>query len=337
MNHDTRLQQLQHWLEQTLRHNHFSLAPASADASFRRYFRVTTQNETWVAMDAPPDKENCEPFVQVAHMLETCGVQAPHIFQHNQALGFMLLSDLGSTPYLSKLENNNADHLYHDAINSLLKMQTLPTKPSPHNLPLYDEKLLQFEMNLCRDWYFDKHLQRKLTEKQQAVLHSAFDILTQNALQQPQVFVHRDYHSRNLMITDTNNPGVIDFQDAVIGAISYDLVSLLKDCYIAWPRQKTEGWVHYFLERSPQLSGTSFAQFMRWFDLMGAQRHIKVLGIFARLNHRDGKPAYLNDLPRVLAYVFDTCERYEELHDMLDLLNELNLKPDMNALKLIRD
>ncbi|MDQ1363329.1 MAG: Phosphotransferase [Pseudomonadota bacterium] len=331
MNHDSRLQQLQLWLEQILNHKNFSIAPASADASFRRYFRVTTTQQTWVAMDAPPDKENCEPFVHVAQMIEAAGVQAPHIYQRSQEQGFMLLSDLGSIPYLSKLDNNSADQLYHDAINSLIKMQTLQD-----GLPLYDAKLLQFEMSLCRDWYLDKHLQLKLSAQQQTILQNTFDLLTQNALQQPQVFVHRDYHSRNLMITATGNPGVIDFQDAVVGAVSYDLVSLLKDCYIAWPRQKIENWARYFLDHNPQTAGIPFAQFMRWFDLMGAQRHIKVLGIFARLNHRDGKPGYLEDIPRVLAYVFDTCARYEELHDLHTLLRELDVKPDAATLNLIR-
>lgn len=331
MNQDTRLQELQLWLEQTLGHKNFNVAPASADASFRRYFRVTTAQQTWVAMDAPPDKENCEPFVHIAHMIETAEVQAPHIFQRSREQGFMLLSDLGSTPYLSKLDNDSADHLYRDAINSLIKMQKLK-----NGLPLYDTKLLQFEMSLCRDWYFEKHLQIKLTEKQQGVLQDAFDILAQNALQQPQVFVHRDYHSRNLMMTEIDNPGVIDFQDAVIGAISYDLVSLLKDCYIAWPRQKVENWVRYFIDHNPLIAGTPIARFMRWFDLMGAQRHIKVLGIFSRLNHRDGKPAYLNDLPRVLAYVLDTCSRYDDLHDLHKLLQQLDLKPDVATLELIK-
>lgn len=336
MNQDPRLQQLQQWLQQSLGLTDFNLTVASADASFRRYFRVSSAQQTRIAMDAPPDKENCEPFVHVAQLIESCGVQSPHIFEVSRELGFMLLSDLGSTSYLSKLDNNSADHLYHDAINSLIKMQPLCTATATQGLPLYDEKLLQFEMSLCRDWYFDKHLQIKLTNNQLEVLQATFNLLTQNALQQPQVFVHRDYHSRNLMITESNNPGVIDFQDAVVGAISYDLVSLLKDCYIAWPRPKVEQLVHYFLQQSPPLAGTSFEQFIRWFDLMGAQRHIKVLGIFARLNHRDGKPGYLNDIPRVLAYVFDVCERYTELHGLRDLLHSLNLKPDLATLELIQ-
>ena len=330
MNQDPRLQQLQQWLQQSLGLTDFNLTVASADASFRRYFRVTTAQQTWVAMDAPPDKENCEPFVHVAKLLETSGVQAPHIFHHSREQGFMLLSDLGSTPYLSKLDNASADALYHDAINCLIKMQTLHA-----TLPLYDSNLLNTEMNLFRDWYLIKHLGIELSAAQDAVLQASFDLLTSNALQQPQVFVHRDYHSRNLMITENNNPGVIDFQDAVIGAISYDLVSLLKDCYIAWPRQKTEAWVRYFIKQNPLLSGTPVARFMRWFDLMGAQRHIKVLGIFSRLHHRDGKPAYLNDIPRTLAYLMDTCARYDDLHAMHQLLLALKLQPDAATMKLI--
>lgn len=331
MHIDHRLEQLKHWLQHDLNLADYSIEPASADASFRRYFRITTAQQTWVAMDAPPDRENCQPFVHIAHMIEAAGVQAPHIYQHSQEQGFMLLSDLGSIPYLSKLDLHSAEHLYHDAIHSLIKMQTLK-----NGLPLYDSKLLQFEMSLCPDWYFAKHLQRNLTTRQHEILQNTFDILTHNALQQPQVFVHRDYHSRNLMVTASDNPGVIDFQDAVMGAISYDLVSLLKDCYIAWPRHKVEDWVRYFLDHNPQTAHISFSQFMRWFDLMGAQRHIKVLGIFARLNHRDGKSGYLRDIPRVLAYVFDTCERYAELHDMLALLRELDIKPDTATLAIIK-
>ncbi len=326
MHDDARLQSLKLWLKQQTGFTEFSIAPASADASFRRYFRVTTDEQTWIVMDAPPEKENCEPFVHVASMIESVGVQAPHIYLHNQDDGFMLLSDLGSTPYLIQLNEDNADPLYRDAIDSLIKMQTLQ-----NGLPTYDEKLLQFEMSLFRDWYLGTHLQKQLSPSQQHTLQTAFDLLMNNALQQPQVFVHRDYHSRNLMITTDDNPGVIDFQDAVVGAISYDLVSLLKDCYIAWPRKRVEEWLLYFMENNPLTENMDAKQFMRWFDLMGVQRHLKAIGIFARLNHRDGKPGYLNDIPRTLTYVFDACERYDELNDMLSLLQQLGLKPDTST------
>lgn len=282
-------------------------------------------------MDAPPEKENCEPFVHVAHMIESVSVQAPHIYQHNKDEGFMLLSDLGSTPYLNQLNADNADPLYRDAIDSLIKMQSLQ-----NGLPAYDQKLLQFEMSLFLDWYLGTHLQKQLSPSQQQTLQSAFDLLMNNALQQTQVFVHRDYHSRNLMITTEDNPGVIDFQDAVVGAVSYDLVSLLKDCYIAWPRKRVEEWVMYFVENNPITENMETQAFMRWFDLMGVQRHLKAIGIFARLNHRDGKSGYLNDIPRTLAYVFDTCQRHGELHDMLELLQQLELSPDKATMELIK-
>ena len=243
----------------------------------------------------------------------------------------MLLSDLGSTPYLNQLNADNADRLYHDAIDSLIKMQSLQ-----NGLAAYDEKLLQFEMSLFRDWYLGTHLQKELSASQYQTLQTAFDLLMNNALQQPQVFVHRDYHSRNLMITTEDNPGVIDFQDAVVGAVSYDLVSLLKDCYIAWPRQRVEEWVMYFVENNPLTENMDMQEFMHWFDLMGVQRHLKAIGIFARLNHRDGKSGYLNDIPRTLAYVFDSCKRYSELQDMLELLQQLELAPDKATLELIQ-
>lgn len=331
MTQDPRLDTLKDWLRQELKITDFTIAPASADASFRRYFRITFKNKTRIVMDAPPDKENCDPFVHVAHMLESVGVQAPHIFERDREQGFMLLSDLGSTPYLHELDANNADRLYGDAMASLIKMQ-----PLENGLPRYDAKLLQFEMSLFRDWYLEKHLNIKLNEQQQRIVHNTFDLLTNNALQQPQVFVHRDYHSRNLMITKQDNPGVIDFQDAVVGAITYDLVSLLKDCYIAWPRQKVVNWVYDFIKHNPLTRHIEHTEFLRWFDLMGAQRHIKVLGIFSRLNHRDGKPGYLKDIPRTLAYLMDTCARYDDLHEFHQLLQQLNLKPDAATLELIK-
>ncbi|HEY9051306.1 MAG TPA: phosphotransferase [Gammaproteobacteria bacterium] len=331
MHDDSRLQLLNQWLQTQSGFTKFTIAPASADASFRRYFRITTEEQTWIVMDAPPEKENCEPFVHVAHMIESVGVQAPHIYQHNKDDGFMLLSDLGSTPYLNQLNADNADRLYHDAIDSLIKMQSLQ-----NGLAAYDEKLLQFEMSLFRDWYLGTHLQKELSASQYQTLQTAFDLLMNNALQQPQVFVHRDYHSRNLMITTEDNPGVIDFQDAVVGAVSYDLVSLLKDCYIAWPRQRVEEWVMYFVENNPLTENMDMQEFMHWFDLMGVQRHLKAIGIFARLNHRDGKSGYLNDIPRTLAYVFDSCKRYSELQDMLELLQQLELAPDKATLELIQ-
>ncbi len=331
MSDDTRLEQLKHWLSVTLCIQAFHIEPASADASFRRYFRVSTADQSWVAMDAPPEKEDCTSFVHVAHMIEAASVQAPHIYHHNEIDGFMLLSDLGSTPYLNALSDTSADALYSDAINALIKMQTLQ-----NGLADYDATLLQTEMSLFRDWYLGTHLNIQLNPAQSTILQTTFDCLADNALQQAQVFVHRDYHSRNLMITDTDNPGVIDFQDAVTGPITYDLVSLLKDCYIAWPRQKVDHWLSYFLQNNPLTQSIDHDQFIRWFDLMGVQRHLKAIGIFARLNHRDGKPTYLDDIPRTLAYVIDSCQRYAELYDMAELLQQLNIHVDDKLLEQIQ-
>jgi len=331
MTHDTRLNQLKHWLKTELEFKSFTIEPASADASFRRYFRISRNQQTWVAMDAPPDKEDCEPFIKIANMIEAVRVQAPHIYNYNKKDGYLLLSDLGSQAYLDKLNNESANNLYTDAINALIKMQTID-----ETLPDYDNKLLSFEMSLFSDWYLSKHLNITLNDKQQHTLSQCYNLLTANALEQPQTFVHRDYHSRNLMITTQNNPGVIDFQDAVTGPITYDLVSLLKDCYIAWPREKIEQWVDYFIQSNSLCKNIERQQFIKYFDLMGMQRHLKAVGIFARLNHRDGKPNYLNDIPRTLTYIFDVCSRYSELNDFTKLLNELGLKPDAAIIELIK-
>ena len=330
MSSDTRLELLKNWLHEILEVADFRIETASADASFRRYFRVSTTDQSWVAMDAPPDRENCQPFVHVAQMIEASGVQAPHIYHHNKQLGFMLLSDLGSRQYLPELNSNTADALYSSAIDSLVKMQQLK-----NGLPLYDSKLLQTEMALFRDWFIGKHLGLELSVTQLNTLQNSFDLLEHYALQQPQVFVHRDYHSRNLMLTDIDNPGVIDFQDAVMGPITYDLVSLLKDCYIAWPRRSVLHWLEYFVQQSPLLE-LADANFVKSFEFMGVQRHLKATGIFARLMHRDGKPGYINDIPRTMAYIFDVCARYEELQAMLELLKSLPISADQNTLELIQ-
>jgi N-acetylmuramate 1-kinase len=331
MSVDARLELLNNWLKNQLDFNKYTIEPASADASFRRYFRITTDKQTWVAMDAPPEKEDCESFVRIAQMIESVGVQSPHIYHYNKQQGFILLSDLGSKQYLDSLTNNDADSLYKDAIDALIKMQTIQNK-----LPLYDVELLQFEMSLFRDWYLQQHLNISLTDNQHTILQKGFYFLIQSAIQQPQVFVHRDYHSRNLMITENNNPGVIDFQDAVTGPLTYDLVSLLKDCYIAWPRQKTLNWLNYFIDTNPLTKNIDPQEFIKWFDLMGMQRHLKAVGIFSRLNHRDNKPGYLNDIPRTLTYIIDTSAHYPELIDFSKLLKELNLSANQQILDRIQ-
>jgi N-acetylmuramate 1-kinase len=232
--------------------------------------------------------------------------------------GFLLLDDLGNKSYLDHLNDSSADNLYIDAIDALIKMQSIDAI-----LPSYDEQKLQSEMDLFEEWYLNSHLKIKLTAKQKAILNGIFDLLIQNATEQPQVFVHRDYHSRNLMLTDKNNPGVIDYQDAIIGPITYDLVSLFKDCYIEWPREKVELWLDLYLARITPARLIDKETLLRWFDLMGVQRHLKVLGIFARLNYRDGKSQYLDDLPLTLKYIVDTCELYDDLQPLKHLLKEI--------------
>ncbi|MCK4674475.1 MAG: phosphotransferase, partial [Gammaproteobacteria bacterium] len=250
-------------------------------------------------------------------LIRGVGVNAPDIIAIDIQQGFLLLDDLGNNPYLDHLNEDTADGLYIDAIEALVKMQTIDGI-----LPAYDKKLLQTELNLFETWYLNRHLDAQLNQQQKTSLESVFTFLIKNAEQQPQVFVHRDYHSRNLMITNENNPGVIDYQDAVIGPISYDLVSLFKDCYIEWPREKVEHWLDLYLARLTPERFIEKDTLIRWFDLMGVQRHLKVLGIFARLNYRDGKSQYLNDLSLTLKYVLETCEMYDELQPLKQLLEE---------------
>jgi aminoglycoside/choline kinase family phosphotransferase len=292
------------------------LAPASADASFRRYFRVGGQgHDTVVAMDAPPDKEDVGPYLKVAAMLGDVGVHAPRVLAHNAADGFLLLTDLGSVTYLAQLADaRHADALYRDAISALVRIQARGQQHA-QQLPPYDERLLRFEMSLFTDWLLGRHLSLTLTPGESAMLARAFHALVDNALVQPQVFVHRDYHSRNLMVCPGANPGILDFQDAVHGPLTYDLVSLLRDCYVAWPPADVTRWALEFrvaAQAAGVPTGADDAQFLRWFDLMGMQRHLKASGIFARLWHRDGKPGYLPDVPRTLGYIVGACANQHE-------------------------
>jgi len=320
---DQRLEQLKTWLNDS-GITYQNIAPASADASFRRYFRISNEDSTYIVMDAPPEKEDCKPFIHIANILFDYGLNVPQIFQQDLEQGFLLLSDLGTTVYLSELNNNTVDEMYSSAMKSLLLMQN---NENPE-LPSYDETLLRNELTLFPDWYLNKHLNITLTKQQKEILEQTFDVLINNALVQPQVCVHRDYHSRNLMVNKNNpdQPGVIDFQDAVIGAVTYDLVSLLKDCYIDWPREKVEGWVKYFHSEAESLDiipSVTFEIFLRWFDLMGLQRHLKVAGIFSRLKHRDGKTGYLKDIPRTMDYVHDVIKRYPEFKPLQNLLSDI--------------
>ena len=324
-----RKEQLSHWLNSVLNGASFNLTTASADASFRRYFRVHLTNEanqatsTLIAMDAPPAQENCAPFVQVAQLFASAGLNVPQVIAQDLTLGFLLLTDLGDTTYLTVLNEATAPNLYRHANQALIKLQLAS---QANVLPPYDAALLNREMQLFADWYIAQHLQIALDDKQQAVLKNTFDVLTANVLAQGQVYVHRDYHSRNLMVTADNNPGVLDFQDAVYGAITYDLVSLLKDAYIAWQEEQVIDWLVRYWQDARKASlpvPSDFSEFYRDFEWMGAQRHIKVLGIFARLYHRDGKDGYLKDMPLVMDYLRRVCGRYIELRPMLKLLNTL--------------
>lgn len=324
---DARFIQLTAWLQKQLASTDFHIEPASTDASFRRYFRVTMQGENLIAMDAPPDKEDSHPFVRIAGYLNAMHINAPRVLAENYNDGFFLLNDLGHSHYLAVLNPHNAPHLYADAMQVLLTMQRSGAVYL-RGLPPYDQALLFREMQLFRDWYLQTHLGFALSPAQLDVLDRTYAFLAEQALAQPRVFVHRDYHSRNLMyVQETgNNPGVLDFQDAVAGPLTYDLVSLLRDCYIEWPRAQVHEWVvdyHRKLQAADMFLAVSQAQFVRWFDLMGVQRHLKASGIFARLNHRDGKPGYLNDIPRTLGYILQVAPDYAELHEFLALLDDL--------------
>jgi aminoglycoside/choline kinase family phosphotransferase len=320
---DARIALIKHWLTTELEIEIVRFEPASADASFRRYFRLWESNGTTrVVMDAPPDKEDISPFLQVAALLERCGVHVPHVDAADGPKGVVLLEDLGHVPYLTRLRAGaDPDALYGDALLALQSIQVGGLEAA-RLLPPYDRAALEREMELMPTWFCERHLGVTLGDADRDLLRSSFNFLTAQGLAQPTVFVHRDYHSRNLMVLQERNPGVIDFQDALAGPVGYDLVSLLKDCYIEWPRARVEQWVSHYrsqLRKTPAgraLSGSSEQEFLRWFDLIGVQRHLKVLGIFARLWYRDSKNGYLPDLPRTLDYVRDTAQRYPELHPL---------------------
>ena len=320
---DSRLAQLTRWVFDDLGFEGGRLAPASADASFRRYFRLTRGEDTYIVMDAPPDKEDLGPFSSVARLLLRIGVNVPVILATDSKRGFLLLSDLGVRQYLDELAVGTADRLYADALGALSAMQTADGAMA-RDLPRYNHALLMREMDLMPEWFLGSHLRLQVSAAERGMLAGQFEILAQSALAQPASFVHRDYHSRNLLVTETDNPGILDFQDAVWGPVTYDLASLLKDCYIAWPAPRVRDWALRYRERLltrgfPFL-GASESEFIRWFDLVGLQRHIKVLGIFARLFYRDGKQQYLRDLPRVLRYTREAAGAYAETAQLADFI-----------------
>jgi aminoglycoside/choline kinase family phosphotransferase len=371
-----RQQQLTQWLHSLFPDRSFTLTPASADASFRRYFRVTFQNHeesdarvsaqhsrpgaqpdgTLIVMDAPPQHEDCRPFLHIAKLFEEAGTHVPHVYAQDIEHGFLLLSDLGNTTYLQALTKNNARELYDAATDALIKIQLASRE---NELPPYDEALLLREMRLFPEWYVAKHLNVMLSDKQNAKLASVFARVVANNLTQPRVYVHRDYHSRNLMYIESplsnslpragartnekwgkqaireadarkgnflTSPGILDFQDAVYGPITYDLASLFKDAYIRWEEAEIIDWLVRYWEKARKAGlpvASDFSEFYRDYEWMGVQRHLKVLGIFARLYHRDGKDGYLKDLPLVMAYLRAACARYVDLKPLLNLLDEL--------------
>lgn len=320
---DARLAQLQTWAQQTLGTTDLDIAPASADASFRRYFRIARGAQTFIAMDAPPDKEDVRPFLHVAGLLHHAGVHVPQTIASDVANGYLLLTDLGTQTFLEVLNDSNADELFSLAIDALIKWQ-LASKPEV--LPPYDNALLRRELNLFPDWYIAKHLQVQLSEVQQATLARMFELIINTNLAQPHVYVHRDYMPRNLMIS-TPNPGVLDFQDAVYGPITYDVASLFRDAFISWPEARVIDWAARYWERARDAAlpvHADFGAFYRDLEWMGLQRHLKVMGIFARINYRDGKPKYLADTPRFITYVRQVCERYDDLRPLLRLFDELH-------------
>jgi hypothetical protein len=303
-----------------------TLRPASADASFRRYFRLDAAGGTLIAMDAPPAQEDSRPYVHVAGLLHAAGLNAPHILAQDLAQGFLLLSDLGRETYLNVLNDDNAAALYSDAIDALVRWQ-LASRAG--ELPAYDAALLARELALFPDWYVARHLQHALNDAQRAVLERTNRLLIDAALAQPAVYVHRDYMPRNLMVC-TPNPGILDFQDAVYGPISYDIVSLMRDAFISWDEERVIDWTVRYWERARKAGllssgnlAADFGEFYRAFEWMGLQRHLKVLGIFARINYRDGKPQYLADTPRFIRYVRAVTQRYRELKPLALLIDEL--------------
>ena len=330
---DSRLNTLRNWLkalEASWQLDLDSLMPASADASFRRYFRIRSKNPnfgTLIVMDAPPQHEPLDAFMKVDLLLSEAGLNVPKILEQNIVEGFLLLNDLGTKTYLAELNTETADQLYKDATHALVLMQ-MASKPDV--LPNYDEALLQRELDLFPDWYLKKHLNLTLNKQQEEQLKKSFELIIENNLAQAKVYVHRDYHSRNLMLTEKNNPGVIDFQDAVYGPITYDASSLWRDAYIAWPEERVIDWVIKFWEEGRKAGlpmSNDFGQFYRDFEWMGLQRHLKVLGIFARLFHRDGKDGYLKDIPLVLEYAIATANRYIELKPLARILESTRVKP----------
>lgn len=317
---DVRKSELEQWVSEVLGVEGISGDPASTDASFRRYFRYLHNGDSWIGMDAPPPQEDCQPFVDIAELLGSGGVHVPRVVGKDLDRGYLLLSDLGTQTYLHVINQDNADELFADAIAALVRIQKIAV---PAGVPAYDEALLRRELGLFPEWFIGAHLQWQLPDNLEAALNRIFDVLVDNALAQPQVLVHRDYMPRNLMISEPN-PGVIDFQDAVAGPVSYDPICLFRDAFISWPEDKEAAWLQDYWQQAREAAiavPDSFEQFYEQAELMGAQRHLKVIGIFARICHRDGKPAYLDDVPRFFGYLRAAISRRPQLAELLAVLD----------------
>jgi aminoglycoside/choline kinase family phosphotransferase len=322
MTSDPRLDALRVWTCARLDERDISLERASEDASFRRYFRVRARGRTWIVMDAPPEREDCAPFVKVAGLMHAAGVHVPEVLAQDLERGFLLLTDLGTTTYLKAFDASNADALFSDAIDALIRWQ-LASRPGV--LPPYDEALLRRELELFREWYVQRHLGLTLEASQHQTIDDIFGALIASALAQPQLFVHRDYMPRNLMVSEPN-PGVLDFQDAVYGPATYDVVSLFRDAFLSWPEERVLDWTVRYWERAKKAGlpvDPDFGAFYRAFEWMGLQRHFKVLGIFARICYRDGKPGYLEDTPRFCTYAREVASRYSELASVTRVFDAL--------------
>jgi aminoglycoside/choline kinase family phosphotransferase len=329
---DVRLQHLKVWLDEQLTtlfaEQGWGVVPpatltaASSDASFRRYFRWEGDGRSFIVMDAPPPQENCKPFVDIAFLLAKSGINVPKIYAEDLERGFLLLNDLGNKTYLDVIDSENADGLFNDALQALLAFQQLPMVAP---LPSYDVALLRRELELFPEWYVKRELGIEFDAAQQVLWQQVSDLLIDSALAQPKVLVHRDYMPRNLMLSEPN-PGVLDFQDAVYGPVTYDVTCLFKDAFLSWPEERVRGWLESYWQQAGALGipvQPEFEDFLRASDLMGVQRHLKVIGIFARICHRDGKPRYLGDVPRFFAYIDAVIARRPELAELDVLLASL--------------
>ncbi|WNZ83814.1 aminoglycoside phosphotransferase family protein [Pseudomonas sp. P108] len=329
---DVRLQHLKVWLDEQLAilfaNQGWGTVPpatltaASSDASFRRYFRWEGEGRSFVVMDAPPPQENCKPFVDIAFLLAKSGINVPKIYAEDLDRGFLLLNDLGNKTYLDVIDGENADALFSDALQALLAFQQLPMVAP---LPSYDVALLRRELELFPEWYVKRELGVEFDSIQQQQWQHISDLLIDSALAQPKVLVHRDYMPRNLMLSEPN-PGVLDFQDAVYGPVTYDVTCLFKDAFLSWPEERVRGWLESYWQQASALNipvQPDFEDFQRASDLMGVQRHLKVIGIFARICHRDGKPRYLADVPRFFSYIEAVIGRRPELAELQTLLTSL--------------